>query len=84
MNLLPESIHEEIENRQAMFPALADVREIWIVENSILTRERWLRSFVLWAGGELVRSFDFRDGKLFIRSEMEWQYRPSSNSSGFS
>lgn len=33
MNLLPESIHEEIEKRRAMFPKLADVDEIWIIEN---------------------------------------------------
>src|SRR5262249_13726310 len=40
MNLLPKSINEEIEKRRAMFPRLADVHEIWIVENIPFFQEK--------------------------------------------
>lgn len=70
MNLFPERIHQEIEKRRAMFPALGEVHEIWVVEKIPFFQEKAgdVR-FELWRGEELVRSFDFQDGKLFTRSQ---------------
>ena len=72
MNLLPESIYKEVERFRTVFPGLADVHEIWIVENIPFPHQKDGNiRFELWAGGEVIRSFDFQDGKLFTRSEGE-------------
>jgi hypothetical protein len=66
MNLLPERILDEIENRRATFPDLARVNEIWIVETigyGTAFFGTHLR-FELYENGTVVRSFDFSDGKL--------------------
>ncbi len=68
MNLLPESICGEIEKRIAVFPALADVHEIWIVETMFYERDGYVR-FELYENSRLVRSFDFQHDELFTRSE---------------
>jgi hypothetical protein len=74
MNLLPERIYEEVENLRAMFLGLDDVHEIWIVENIPFPHQKDGNiRFELWSGGEVTRSFDFQDGKLFTRYEGEME-----------
>jgi hypothetical protein len=66
MNLIPERILDEIENRRASFPDLASVDEIWIVETIGYETAFFgthLR-FELYENGAVVRSFDFNEGKL--------------------
>ena len=72
MNLFPESVLDEIENFRPLFPELADVHEVWIVENiPFFQGTDGSVRFELREGGEIVRSFDFQDGKLFARFEGE-------------
>ncbi len=71
MNLLPEAMLQEIENRRASFPDLARVDEIWIIETigyGTAFSGTYLR-FELYDKGDIVRSFDFTDGKLISESE---------------
>jgi hypothetical protein len=66
INLLPERIHNEIENRRPAFPDLARVNEIWIVETigyGTAFFGTHLR-FELYENGTVARSFDFNEGKL--------------------
>jgi hypothetical protein len=68
MNLFPQRILEEIEKRQASFPDLANVAEIWIIETIFYGTAfggTYLR-FELYKSGEVVRSFDFEGGKLMF------------------
>lgn len=71
MNLIPESILDEIENRRASFPELAHVHEIWIIETIVYGTPfggTYLR-FELYENGNEVQSFDFDGGKLIMKSE---------------
>lgn len=66
MNLFPQRILEEIEKRQAAFPDLAKVDEIWIIETIFYGTAfggSYLR-FELYKSGDVIRSFDFESGKL--------------------
>jgi len=74
MNLLPEMMLQEIEDRRASFPELASVDEIWIIETMFYGNPfggTHLR-FELYRDDELIRSFDFNDGKLISESEDGW------------
>jgi hypothetical protein len=71
MNLFPQRILGEIEVRQAPFPHLARVDEIWIVETIFYGTAfggSYIR-FELYEEGEVVRSFDFEGEKLMTRVE---------------
>ena len=71
MNLLPESMLAEIENRRASFPELAKVDEIWIIETIVYGTAfggTYVR-FELYQSGHLARSYDFKDEKLLTRFE---------------
>lgn len=71
MNLYPTRMLDEIENRRASFPDLADVDEIWIIETIFYGTDfggTYLR-FELYENNEVVRSLDFNGGKLVTRSE---------------
>jgi hypothetical protein len=67
MNLLPESILTEIESLRTLFPQLADVHEIWIVDTMFC--DKLSIRFELFENGEVRSFFDFFDGKLFDKSE---------------
>ena len=70
MNLLPENIHAEVEKRRAIFPKLAHVHEIWIVERIpfFQAHDGDVR-FELWEDGELVHDYDFQNAKLLTQSQ---------------
>jgi hypothetical protein len=68
MNLLPENILDEIEKRKLVFPELASVDEIWIIETMFYDRESYLR-FERFENGKLVGSLDFLAGALFKKFE---------------
>ena len=71
MNLLPESMLAEIESRRALFPELARVDEIWIIETIFYGTAfggTYLR-FELYENGHVTRSYDFKDEKLLTRFE---------------
>jgi len=68
MNLLPESILDEIEKQKGSFPGLAQLDEIWIVETMIYETEGYLR-FEHYNRGAVVSSFDFLGAQLFTRLE---------------
>lgn len=71
MNLYPQSMLDEIEKLRSSFPNLAHVDEIWIVETILYGTAfggTYLR-FELYEKGNLVRSFDFKDRKLRMKSE---------------
>jgi hypothetical protein len=65
MNLVPESI--QIESLRTLFPQLADVHEIWIVDTMFC--DKLSIGFELFENGEVRSFFDFFDGKLFDKSE---------------
>jgi hypothetical protein len=72
MNLFPESMLEEFEKRRAEFPALADVDEIWIIETPFYETPfggTYLRFELYDRNGDVVRSYDFNEGKLIGESE---------------
>ena len=74
MNLLPEMILDEIKNRRAAFPELASIDEIWIVETIFYGTAfggTYLR-FELYRDGNVIRSYDFNEGKLISASEDGW------------
>jgi hypothetical protein len=66
MNLYPERILHEIENRRASFPDLARVDEIWIIETIGYGTAFFGTHFrcELYENDAVVRSFDFNDGEL--------------------
>jgi hypothetical protein len=69
--LHPQDILDEIEKRRSSFPDLARVDEIWIVETIFYGTPfggTYLR-FELYENGNMVRSFDFDNGKLMNKSE---------------
>jgi hypothetical protein len=71
MNLLPESILEEIEKRRASFSYLASIDEIWIIETIFYGTKfggTYVR-FELYKGRQVVGSFDFESGNLMTRFE---------------
>jgi hypothetical protein len=68
MNHSPKAILKEIENRRSMFPALEQVDQIWLVENTELQQREDMVRFELRTGGETVESFDFQGEKLLYRS----------------
>lgn len=71
MNLLPESMLAEIESHRSLFPELAKVDEIWIVETIFYGTAfggTYLR-FELYENGHLTSSYDFDDEKLLTRFE---------------
>jgi len=71
MNLIPESMLDEIEKRRPAFPQLDNVDEIWIVETIFYGTAfggTYLR-FEHYRNGEMVGSLDFKDQKLLTRSE---------------
>lgn len=71
MNLLPERKLAEIESRRAVFPELAKVDEIWILETIFYGTAfggKYLR-FELYDNGNVIRSYDFQEGKLLTRFE---------------
>ncbi len=71
MNLLPESMLAESENRRSSFPELAKVDEIWIIETIFYGTPfggTYLR-FELYEKGAVTRSYDFKDEKLLTRFE---------------
>lgn len=71
MNLLPLNILDEIEKCRASFPDLARVDEIWIIETVFYGTEfggTHLR-FEQYENGQQVKSFDFKDDKLIMKSE---------------
>lgn len=68
MNLLPESILDEIEKQKSSFPGLAQLDEIWIVETVFYETDGYLR-FEHYNNGILVRSLDFLGAQLWSRSE---------------
>jgi hypothetical protein len=74
MNLLPEMMMHEIEDRRASFPELSSVDEIWIIETMFYgtTFGGTHLRFELYREGDLVRSFDFNEGKLISESEDGW------------
>lgn len=75
MNLLPEMILKEVEDRRASFPDLAHVDEIWIIETIFYGTAfggTYLRFELYDRNGDLIRSFDFDDGKLTSESEDGW------------
>jgi hypothetical protein len=71
MNLLPESILDEINSQRTSFPQLANVDEIWILETMFYgtTFGGTHLRFELYKNGEVIRSLDFNEGKLTTRSE---------------
>ena len=70
MNLLPEQILGEIENRKSMFPQLAQVHEIWIVETMFYDYDGYLR-FELYRNGDVIRSLDFQHGKQMFKEYVD-------------
>ena len=71
MNPAPKRMLGEIDQRRALFPELARVDEIWILETvfyGMAFGGTYLR-FELYENGGLARSYDFRDGKLLTRFE---------------
>ena len=74
MNLLSEMILQEIADRRAAFPELASVDEIWIIETifyGTVFGGTYLR-FELYRDGDVIRSYDFNEGKLISASENGW------------
>ncbi len=63
MNLNPAGMLDAIEKRNATFPDLAGVEEIWIVETMFYESDSYLR-FEFYENGTVVRSFDFQDKEL--------------------
>ena len=61
----------EIEKWKASFPELECVDEIWILATIFYGTAfgGTYLSFGLYENGVVVRSFDFKDGKLMMRSE---------------
>lgn len=75
MNLLPEMMLKEVEDRRASFPDLALVDEIWIIETIFYGTAfggTYLRFELYNRNGDLIRSFDFSEGKLISESEDGW------------
>jgi len=70
MNLLPEQILGEIENRKNVFPQLAQVHEIWIVETMFYDYDGYLR-FELYRNGDVIRSLDFQHGKQMFKEYVD-------------
>jgi hypothetical protein len=71
MNLYPQSMLDEVELRRDLFPDLAKVSEIWILETIFYGTPfggTYLR-FERYEGGDLVGSFDFNGGKLESKFE---------------
>jgi hypothetical protein len=71
MNLLPESMLAEIESRRTLFPELAMIDEIWIIETIFYGTDfggTYLR-FEMYENGHVTRSYDFKDEKLLTRFE---------------
>lgn len=71
MNLLPESMLDEIEKRRPAFPMLSHVDEIWIIETIFYGTAfggTYLR-FEHYRDGQMIGSLDFKDEKLLSRSE---------------
>ncbi len=66
MNLLPEQILDEIQKARPMFPALASIDEIWILETPFYGTPFRGTHFgcELYKDGEVVETFTFNDGKL--------------------
>jgi hypothetical protein len=64
MNLSPTSMLDEIDNRKSMFPDLAAVNEIWIVETMFYDTDSHLR-FEHYENGTLVGSLDFLEREIF-------------------
>jgi hypothetical protein len=68
MNLYPSRMLEEIEKRKGIFPELARVDEIWILETMFYESEGYLR-FERFENGTLVGSLDFSGARLFDKFE---------------
>lgn len=71
MNLYPQDMLDEIEKRRALFPKLAGIHEIWIMETIFYGTPlggTYLR-FELYENGNEVSSFDFNDGRLVTKFE---------------
>lgn len=71
MNLLPESMLQEIEDRRASWSDLARVDEIWIVETIFYGTTfggTYLRFELYDKNGHVIRSYDFSDGTLISES----------------
>ncbi len=74
MNLLPEMMLDEIESRRAAFSELACIDEVWIIETMFYGTAfggTHLR-FELYRDGNVIRSYDFNEGKLISASEDGW------------
>ena len=75
MNLLPEMMLKEVDDRRSSFPDLALVDEIWIIETIFYGTAfggTYLRFELYDWKGDLIRSLDFDDGKLISESEDGW------------
>ena len=68
MTLHPKSMLDEVEKRESMFPDLAKVNEIWILETMFYERDSYLR-FERYEKGTLVGSLDFKGEKLLDKFE---------------
>ncbi len=54
---------------QTSVPSLAEVHEIWILENISMFNDNSYLRFERYEDGEVIAAFDFDHGKLFTRSE---------------
>jgi hypothetical protein len=75
MNLLPEMMLDEIESRCATFTELSCIDEIWIMETMLYGTAfagTYLR-FELYRDGNVIRSYDFNEGKLIFALEDGWR-----------
>lgn len=68
MNLYPEEMLSEIEARKSVFPSVASVDEVWILETMFYDRDSYLR-FERFENGVLVGSLDFSAGLLLDKFE---------------
>jgi hypothetical protein len=79
MNLYPEEMLREIEARKSLFPSVASVDEIWILETMFYDRDSYLRFEHYDEDGELIGSLDFSAGSLLDKFEngvVSWGSQP--------